>query len=106
MDIKYLPRYSDGSGLSYIPYPRLQLVYCRGGESAARCWFHVKALTNDTGGDGKFLRLSPVIPVVTQKDAGIAPTWHILCPGGIRVIEVTLRPRRVKGIEASRSPRT
>ena len=40
----------------------------------------------------KFLRLSPVMPVVTVSDAAIAADLaHALVRGGIRVIEVTLR---------------
>ena len=41
-----------------------------------------------------FLRLSPVMPVVTIEDAGIAADLaRALVRGGIRVIEVTLRTR-------------
>src|SRR2546423_8593635 len=40
----------------------------------------------------EFLRLSPVMPVVTIEDAGIAADLaRALVRGGIRVIEVTLR---------------
>ena len=39
-----------------------------------------------------FLRLSPVMPVVTIEDASIAPDLaRAFVRGGIRVIEVTLR---------------
>jgi 2-dehydro-3-deoxyphosphogluconate aldolase/(4S)-4-hydroxy-2-oxoglutarate aldolase len=50
----------------------------------------------------KFLRLSPVMPVVTVNDAALAPDLaHALVRGGIRVIEVTLRtPVALRAIEA------
>jgi 2-dehydro-3-deoxyphosphogluconate aldolase/(4S)-4-hydroxy-2-oxoglutarate aldolase len=49
-----------------------------------------------------FLRLSPVMPVVTIDDPAIAPDLaRALVRGGIRVIEVTLRtPSALKAIEA------
>jgi 2-dehydro-3-deoxyphosphogluconate aldolase / (4S)-4-hydroxy-2-oxoglutarate aldolase len=49
-----------------------------------------------------FLRLSPVMPVVTIEDAAIAPDLaRALFRGGIRVIEVTLRtPAALGAIEA------
>src|SRR3982074_3297276 len=49
-----------------------------------------------------FLRLSPVMPVVTIEDAAIAPDLaRALVRGGIRVIEVTLRtPAALRAIEA------
>jgi 2-dehydro-3-deoxyphosphogluconate aldolase/(4S)-4-hydroxy-2-oxoglutarate aldolase len=48
------------------------------------------------------LRLSPVMPVVTIEDAGVAPDLaHALVNGGIRVIEVTLRTAQaLQAIEA------
>jgi 2-dehydro-3-deoxyphosphogluconate aldolase/(4S)-4-hydroxy-2-oxoglutarate aldolase len=50
----------------------------------------------------EFLRLSPVMPVVTIEDAGIAADLaRALVRGGIRVIEVTLRtPAALRAIEA------
>lgn len=49
----------------------------------------------------KFLRLSPVMPVVTISDAALAPDLaRALVRGGIRVIEVTLRtPAALRAIE-------
>jgi 2-dehydro-3-deoxyphosphogluconate aldolase/(4S)-4-hydroxy-2-oxoglutarate aldolase len=49
-----------------------------------------------------FLRLSPVMPVVTIEDAGIAADLaRALVRGGIKVIEVTLRtPAALRAIEA------
>jgi 2-dehydro-3-deoxyphosphogluconate aldolase/(4S)-4-hydroxy-2-oxoglutarate aldolase len=49
-----------------------------------------------------FLRMSPVMPVVTIEDATIAPELaRAFVRGGIRVIEVTLRtPAALKAIEA------
>lgn len=49
----------------------------------------------------KFLRLSPVMPVVTVSDAAIAAELaRALVRGGIRVIEVTLRtPAALRAIE-------
>ena len=49
-----------------------------------------------------FLRLSPVMPVVTIEDAAIAPELaRAFVRGGIRVIEVTLRtPAALSAIEA------
>jgi 2-dehydro-3-deoxyphosphogluconate aldolase/(4S)-4-hydroxy-2-oxoglutarate aldolase len=49
-----------------------------------------------------FLRLSPVMPVVTLEDAALAPDLaRALVRGGIRVIEVTLRtPAGLRAIEA------
>jgi 2-dehydro-3-deoxyphosphogluconate aldolase/(4S)-4-hydroxy-2-oxoglutarate aldolase len=49
-----------------------------------------------------FLRLSPVMPVVTIEDASIAPDLaRAFVRGGIRVIEVTLRtPAALRAIEA------
>ena len=49
-----------------------------------------------------FLRLSPVMPVVTIDDASTAPELaRALARGGIRVIEVTLRtPAALSAIEA------
>jgi 2-dehydro-3-deoxyphosphogluconate aldolase / (4S)-4-hydroxy-2-oxoglutarate aldolase len=49
-----------------------------------------------------FLRLSPVMPVVTIEDAAIAPELaRAFVRGGIRVIEVTLRtPAALRAIEA------
>ena len=49
-----------------------------------------------------FLRLSPVMPVVTIEDAAIAPDLaRAFVRGGIRVIEVTLRtPAALRAIEA------
>src|SRR6185312_1261130 len=54
------------------------------------------------GGIEEFLRLSPVMPVVTIEDAGIAADLaRAFVRGGIRVIEVTLRtPAALKAIEA------
>jgi 2-dehydro-3-deoxyphosphogluconate aldolase/(4S)-4-hydroxy-2-oxoglutarate aldolase len=50
----------------------------------------------------KFLRLSPVMPVVTVSDAALAPDLaRALVRGGIRVIEVTLRtPVALRAMEA------
>jgi 2-dehydro-3-deoxyphosphogluconate aldolase/(4S)-4-hydroxy-2-oxoglutarate aldolase len=50
----------------------------------------------------RFLRLSPVMPVVTIEDASIAPDLaRAFARGGIRVIEVTLRtPAALRAIEA------
>jgi 2-dehydro-3-deoxyphosphogluconate aldolase / (4S)-4-hydroxy-2-oxoglutarate aldolase len=50
----------------------------------------------------EFLRMSPVMPVVTIEDASIAPDLaRAFVRGGIRVIEVTLRtPAALKAIEA------
>jgi 2-dehydro-3-deoxyphosphogluconate aldolase / (4S)-4-hydroxy-2-oxoglutarate aldolase len=50
----------------------------------------------------RFLRLSPVMPVVVIEDAQIAPDLALaLLRGGIRVIEVTLRtPAALRAIEA------
>src|ERR1700736_3520629 len=50
----------------------------------------------------EFLRLSPVMPVVTIEDAAIAADLaRALVRGGIRVIEVTLRtPVALHAIEA------
>jgi 2-dehydro-3-deoxyphosphogluconate aldolase / (4S)-4-hydroxy-2-oxoglutarate aldolase len=50
----------------------------------------------------EFLRMSPVMPVVTIEDARIAPDLaRAFVRGGIRVIEVTLRtPAALKAIEA------
>jgi 2-dehydro-3-deoxyphosphogluconate aldolase/(4S)-4-hydroxy-2-oxoglutarate aldolase len=50
----------------------------------------------------QFLRLSPVMPVVTIDDAQIGPDLaRALLRGGIRVIEVTLRtPAALQAIEA------
>src|SRR5262249_35658614 len=50
----------------------------------------------------QFLRLSPVMPVVTIEDAQIATDLaRALVRGGIRVIEVTLRtPTALRAIEA------
>ena len=50
----------------------------------------------------RFLRLSPVMPVVTIEDAQIAPDLaRAFVRGGIRVIEVTLRtPAGLSAIEA------
>ena len=49
-----------------------------------------------------FLRLSPVMPVVTIEDAAIAPDLaRAYVRGGLRVIEVTLRtPAALQAIEA------
>src|ERR1700761_5628516 len=49
-----------------------------------------------------FMRLSPVMPVVTIEDASIAPDLaRALVRGGIRVIEVTLRTEQaLRAIEA------
>ena len=49
-----------------------------------------------------FLRLSPVMPVVTIEDAEIAPDLaRAFLRGGIRVVEVTLRtPAALRAIEA------
>jgi len=49
-----------------------------------------------------FLKLSPVMPVVTIDDAAIAPDLaRALVRGGLRVIEVTLRtPAALRAIEA------
>src|SRR2546421_9465588 len=49
-----------------------------------------------------FLRLSPVMPVVTIDDAAAAPDLaRAFVRGGIRVIEVTLRtPAALRAIEA------
>jgi 2-dehydro-3-deoxyphosphogluconate aldolase/(4S)-4-hydroxy-2-oxoglutarate aldolase len=54
------------------------------------------------GGIERFLRLSPVMPVVTIEDAGIAADLaRAFVRGGIRVIEVTLRtPAALQAIEA------
>jgi 2-dehydro-3-deoxyphosphogluconate aldolase/(4S)-4-hydroxy-2-oxoglutarate aldolase len=54
------------------------------------------------GGIEDFLRLSPVMPVVTIEDAAIAPDLaRAFVRGGIRVIEVTLRtPAALRAIEA------
>ncbi len=53
-------------------------------------------------GIGEFLRLSPVMPVVTIEDAALAPDLaRAFVRGGIRVIEVTLRtPAALHAIEA------
>jgi 2-dehydro-3-deoxyphosphogluconate aldolase/(4S)-4-hydroxy-2-oxoglutarate aldolase len=50
----------------------------------------------------EFLRLSPVMPVVTIEDAALAPDLaRAFVRGGIRVIEVTLRtPAALRAIEA------
>jgi 2-dehydro-3-deoxyphosphogluconate aldolase/(4S)-4-hydroxy-2-oxoglutarate aldolase len=50
----------------------------------------------------RFLRLSPVMPVVVLEDAQIAPDLaHAFLRGGIRVVEVTLRtPAALRAIEA------
>src|ERR1700753_969350 len=50
----------------------------------------------------EFLRMSPVMPVVTIEDASLAPDLaRAFVRGGIRVIEVTLRtPAALKAIEA------
>src|ERR1700750_1282226 len=50
----------------------------------------------------RFLRLSPVMPVVVLEDAQIAPDLaRAFLRGGIRVIEVTLRtPAALRAIEA------
>jgi 2-dehydro-3-deoxyphosphogluconate aldolase/(4S)-4-hydroxy-2-oxoglutarate aldolase len=50
----------------------------------------------------EFLRLSPVMPVVTIEDASVAPDLaRALVRGGIRVIEVTLRTdQALRAIEA------
>lgn len=49
----------------------------------------------------KFLRLSPVMPVVTIEDPALAPDLaRALVRGGLRVIEVTLRtPTALRAIE-------
>jgi 2-dehydro-3-deoxyphosphogluconate aldolase/(4S)-4-hydroxy-2-oxoglutarate aldolase len=54
------------------------------------------------GGIEQFLRLSPVMPVVTIDDAQIAPDLaRAYLRGGIRVVEVTLRtPAALRAIEA------
>jgi 2-dehydro-3-deoxyphosphogluconate aldolase/(4S)-4-hydroxy-2-oxoglutarate aldolase len=54
------------------------------------------------GGIEQFLRLSPVMPVVTIEDAQLAPDLaRAFVRGGIRVIEVTLRtPVALRAIEA------
>jgi len=54
-----------------------------------------------SGAIEKFLRLSPVMPVVTLTDAGVAVDLaRALVRGGIRVIEVTLRtPVALQAIE-------
>lgn len=54
-----------------------------------------------SGAIEKFLRLSPVMPVVTVTDAGVAADIaKALVRGGIRVIEVTLRtPVALQAIE-------
>src|SRR5215471_8786150 len=50
----------------------------------------------------EYLRVSPVMPVVTIEDAAIAPDLaRAFLRGGIRVIEVTLRtPEALRAIEA------
>ena len=50
----------------------------------------------------KYLRLSPVMPVVTVNDAALAPDLaRALVRGGSRVIEVTLRtPVALRAMEA------
>jgi len=50
----------------------------------------------------EFLRLSPVMPVVTIEEAELAPDLaRALLRGGIRVVEITLRtPAALKAIEA------
>jgi 2-dehydro-3-deoxyphosphogluconate aldolase / (4S)-4-hydroxy-2-oxoglutarate aldolase len=54
-----------------------------------------------TAGIEKFLRLSPIMPVVTLSDAAVAADLaRALVRGGIRVIEVTLRtPVALRAIE-------
>jgi 2-dehydro-3-deoxyphosphogluconate aldolase/(4S)-4-hydroxy-2-oxoglutarate aldolase len=58
-------------------------------------------MTQSADAIAKFLRLSPVMPVVTVNDAAIAADLaRALVRGGIRVIEVTLRtPVALRAIE-------
>ncbi|MDB6012881.1 MAG: 4-hydroxy-2-oxoglutarate aldolase/2-deydro-3-deoxyphosphogluconate aldolase [Gammaproteobacteria bacterium] len=58
-------------------------------------------MTTHSGAIEKFLRLSPVMPVVTFTDASVAAdVARALVRGGIQVIEVTLRtPAALQAIE-------